>query len=114
MQCLLRLFGQAEDPQRIVKKALPGGGEQHLFIAAHEQLDVELLLKLLDARGDVRLRASQPLSRPGDAVLLGDNFKDFQRAVVHVFLLNMELILILASRKEMLSTEYHKSTQDQS
>jgi len=55
---------------------LPGGRKQHLLVSAHEKLGFQLLFKLLNARGDIGLRATKLFRRLSDALGFGHQFKD--------------------------------------
>ena len=106
MQSLLCLFRQAQDPPGIAEKLHACRGQHHFFVAANEELNGKLLFQLLNAGRDIGLRAAQPFCCLGDALRFCHLNEDLECAVVHIFLLNTIIMLILPSLKEMVSLQH--------
>ena len=106
MQSLLCLFRQAQDPPGIAEKLHACRGQHHFFVAANEELNGKLLFQLLNAGRDIGLCAAQPFCCLGDALRFCHLNEDLECAVVHIFLLNTIIMLILPSLKEMVSLQH--------
>lgn len=81
-------------------------GQHHFFVAANEELNGKLLFQLLNAGRDIGLCAAQPFCCLGDALRVCHLNEDLECAVVHIFLLNTIIMLILPSLKEMVSLRH--------
>ena len=70
------------------------------------ELNGKLLFQLLNAGRDIGLCAAQPFCCLGDALRFCHLNEDLECAVVHIFLLNTIIMLILPSLKEMVSLRH--------
>jgi hypothetical protein len=114
MQRLSGLFGQAEDFQRVGQKCSPAGTAAS-FIAAGKQLHAQLFFQLVNAGGDIGLRPPQPLCRAGDARSCATVLK-ISNVVWFIFILNLKIMLILSSLKEILMaqrTNFNRANHEQ-
>jgi hypothetical protein len=77
---------QVEDAPRVAEEIPPGRRQAQAAFLADEQLHTQVLLQLLDARGQVRRHAMNQLRGGADAALLGNGLEDFQLHQIHIIL----------------------------
>ncbi|MNN21240.1 hypothetical protein D3C81_1345530 [compost metagenome] len=77
------LLHQVENPSRVFKKTPPGRRQAQTAFLADKQINAQILLKLLDPRGQVRRHAMNLRGGGADAAVLGNGFEDFQLHQIH-------------------------------
>ena len=68
----LRAVGLGEHLARVAQERLPGRGQRHVPLGAHEQVGAEFLLQRGDLLGQGRLHDEQPVGGPSEVQFLGE------------------------------------------
>ncbi|MNR21082.1 hypothetical protein D3C85_1379610 [compost metagenome] len=83
-----RLVAQGRHAVGVVEQHLAGRRQLQALAFAQEQLDAQLLLKLAQARRQVRRHPMQALCSTGDRAFLGHGLEDTQLTELHDILQN--------------------------
>jgi hypothetical protein len=92
---MTRLIGEREQTLRVGQQCLASRRQNEAPAIADEQVGPQLLLELLDARGDVRLHAIELGGGARHAVFPHDSAKNGQGCEIHDSLLAMGRIRII-------------------